>query len=222
MKGASLNARTLRIVLLALLVLFIAGGAGGFYYIQGLLRNDAQEISQLNTEADASEQRIAALEEVKKYLEDHKIEQDKAIKVVSESKQYRYQDEIIDAISTIARKSDIEVLNYTFNETEDAPAASTPQPSTPPAEGASGGESTTPTPGATTPTAGALKSKTVTVTVESPVKYRDFMSFIRRIEQNSTKMQIANVSIGRATGEDGSEQSDSVTTNAFEIEVYVK
>lgn len=225
MKSVSLNARMLRIILVVSLLLLAGCGIAGFYYMQTILRKDAMEISALNTEAAASEGKITALINIQKYLEEHKDDQLKAAEIVAESKQYKYQNEIIDAVSAIASKSGVTVSSYTFNEAPTGaggaatpPAAQpTPAPTTPttPDAAAAGGA------GAATPAA-TLNSKTVTVAIKNPVDYKSLMSFIRRIEQNNTKMQIANVSISRATSEGGEDISSSVTTNAFEIEVYVK
>ena len=54
------------------------------------------------------------------------------------------------------------------------------------------------------------------MSLQTPVNYRNFLNFLNYIEQNLTKMQIANVNLSRG------ETSSTVNTNALEIEVYVR
>ncbi len=221
MKNTQLTARSLRIALGLSLVLLMGVIGGGFYFIQAKLRVYAVETSKLNTEASSSQQKIVSLQNLRKSLDNLQPEQELAKRIVAESKQYQYQNEIINDISEIAAASGVTITSYVFSDTASAAgsgAAATPAPApntaTPPATAASGA------PGAATPTPAAtaqLNSKTVTVAFKSPLNYVDFLNFVHRIEQNPTKMQIANInSLSRG------DSSDSVTTESFQIEVYVR
>ena len=199
MKKLTLTAGLLRIILLASLVLLILCAALGFYYTQGLLRQFAVDTSHLNAKAAMSEQNLGALQSIEEYLANHTNERKRAAGVVAESKAYRYQNEIIADIRAFARDSDVTITEYTFNEDSTAGAA--------PAKAAPA-----------KPTVSGLKSKTVSIGVKSPVRYTNLLNFIHRIEQNTTKMQIASVSLSRAD----KSASTHVATNAFIVEVYTR
>ena len=203
MKKLTLTAGLLRIILLASLVLLILCAALGFYYTQGLLRQFAVDASHLNAKAAMSEQNLGALQSIEEYLANHTKERKRAAGVVAESKAYRYQNEIIADIRAFARDSDVTITEYTFNEDSTAGAAP-----------ANGNAKAAPA----KPTVSGLKSKTVSIGVKSPVRYTNLLNFIHRIEQNTTKMQIASVSLSRAD----KSASTHVATNAFIVEVYTR
>jgi len=218
MKSAKMNAQLFRIVLVLCLIALIGLGSAGFYFVQNLLRTKSQEISKLNSEASASEEKLSALSKMKVYLDEHKSSQDKAEHIVAESKKYKYQNDIIDSLSKIAAESGINIVSYTFVEgASAAPTAGTtpaPGPATSPTSPAGNADSATPV--------STLKSKSVTAAIKSPVPYKNLITFIRKIEGNSKKMQISNVSISRSAADSKQANSQAVSSDSFLIEVYVR
>lgn len=214
-KNKALTAGKLRYILMASLVLLFIIGGGGFYFAQNLLKGYAKETSTLNSQASVSDQNLEALRNIQAYLAAHEQDQELARRVVADSKEYRYQNEIVADISKFAGQSGISITAYNF--TSDTSTGTTGGGSTgtttPPATGGT----TTP---ATPATGGvsSLKSTKVNVTIKSPVNYAKLLDFISRIEQNITKMQIAGISLTRSD-EGGKSQ---VSSESFDIEVYIR
>lgn len=210
-KSRALTASKLRYMLITVLVLLFAGGASGFYFVQHLLRGYAKETSTLNSQASISDQNLQALQNIQNYLAAHQEDQDLAQKVVADSKEYRYQNEIVSDISKFANQSGINITAYNFSSDSSTDAASGS------ATSPSATNETSPT---TSPANGvsSLKSTKVNVTIKSPVNYNNLLDFISRIEQNITKMQIAGISLTRSD-EDG---KSKVSSESFDIEVYVR
>ncbi len=194
-----LNARLFRVILAAILLLVIGLGAAGFIYANKVLKESAQQTQTLNSEAAASDENIAALEKLKKYLDSHTTEVDRVSQVVADSKQYRYQDEVIKDLTSYASESGIVVnsFNFTSLQTTSSTAPATVAAPAPPS--------------GVTPTV-------ITVTVNNPVDYNSILRFIRRIEQNVTKMQIANIDFSRSYVNGKSQLS----VNSLNIEVYLR
>jgi len=187
------------------------GGSGvGFYFMQKQLRTFANETSQLNSQVAASEQNLNNLKKLKQYLASHQDDENLAKKVVTDTK--NYQDDVLDEISEFASESGVTVLSYTFESSTSGAASSSSTPSS---------STTTPAPTTSTPAAGSgvsgLKENTFTVAIDSPVNYHDLLEFISRIEQNVTRMQITSVSLTK-----DSSSNSKVTTDSFEIGVYVR
>lgn len=210
--SASLSARSFRYVLLVGFFLLVVLIGVSFYFVATILQGYASETRKLNTEAAISDKNLAALRNIKDYLAAHQAEINRASSVVGSSKQYVYQNQIIDDINAFARSSGVTITSIDFSTTQAGNNTTTPSASTSP--------STTPTPPTASPGAvngsSKLKSTQASVTIKSPVAYTSLLNFIHRIEQNTTKMQIASVSLSKA------EHASDVTTQAFQIEVYIK
>ncbi len=212
MKKTQLTAKTLQYALILALMVMFCGSAVVFYFVQKQLHTYAQETSQLNSQVLASEQNLNSLKKLQQYLKNHEDDIKLAKKVVGDSQ--NYQNDVLDEISSFAAKSGVTVLSYTFKNSSTgttgsgsggAPAPSGTPQQTPPSSSATGGGIS------------GLKENTFTVTVKSPVSYRKLLEFISRIEQNVTRMQITSVSLVK-----DSSNSSSVSTESFEIGVYVR
>lgn len=120
----------------------------------------------------------------------------------------KYQDQIILDITAIAAQSGISVQQISFST--DAAPTTTPGPV--------GGT------GATTPVTVGLPAgivqKTASITLANPIRYDNWLLFIRRIEANSMNMQIARISASN-TGQSSGGYS-LINSDAFTIGVYVR
>lgn len=200
MKRAALTARSLRIILAIAIVLILAVSVAGFYFAQKELRSYSATISQLNADAKSGDNNITAYRNLSIELQKNQASAEKAKSIVAQSKEYKYQDQIVQDLSAIAAKSKVTILSYSFGATT-----------------AASGAATAPAPTTTTPTAPAsgLNTKSVSVTINSPLEYTSLMAFIREIESNPLKMQIGSVSLTKGTG-------TTVASQGFTIEVYVQ
>lgn len=205
MKSGSLNARSLRLILILVMILIVIATIAGFYFSQQQILKYANDVSQSNSDAAAGGQNLATLRNLDTQLDQKAGTIEKAKKIVAESKDYVYQDQIIKDIADIGNETGVDITGFSFTP-QTAGASAAPTGTSAPSVNE---------PAASTVAGSTLKSQTVTVTIDSPLSYNNLMKFIKRIEQNSFKMQIANVSI---TGAEDSE----VSSEAFSIEVYVR
>lgn len=203
MKLTSMTARKLRVLLLLVMLVVGVAAIGGFYFMQKQLRNYASDISQLKADADSGGQNLATLRRLSTELDEREGTIRKTKDIVAESKEYVYQDKIIEDLTEIGKSTGVTITGFTFSAA--AAAATTTAPT-----GTSAPQTQAPA-----STGSTLKSQTVTVSIANPVNYNTLMNFIKKIELNSFKMQIASVSITKGEG-------SQVTSESFIIEVYVR
>lgn len=193
------DAVRLRLVLIVVLCLQIAGAIGIGALGIGTLNKRAGDVQQVVYDASNSDEKLQRVQELMRLLESNKESVERAKQVVAESKSYQYQDVIIRDLQAIAKRANIEITNFNFAAGGAATAAG--KTATP----------TTPTPG------GGLQSTTVNITLKTPLNYRNFLNFVHYIEQNLTKMQISKIGLVGVTDSPNSVESETLT-----IEVYVR
>jgi hypothetical protein len=157
----------------------------------------------------ASQSSLEHLVTTKKFLAENKSAVERANQLVSESKSYVYQDQIIADINKYASEAGLAVTNISFADTKTAKVGSSSSTSS----------STTATT-AKTSTASApagVKSMTATVSLKNPVNYDAMLNFIHLVEQSLFRMQISQISLSQSQGDQGGLTSDILT-----IEVYVR
>lgn len=198
-----ITATNLRLILSGAIFLIAAASIGGFVMLTGSLKDYAAEVSKKNGEAQASDTNIQSLQKTKAELEKYKDTATRAQSIVSESASYQYQDQITRDLNNYAAQAGIAITGFTFDAT-----ATTAAPATP-------GAGATPAPAAAAPA--GVNSKTVTIQLESSVSYKSLLTFMNMIEQNLTKMQIAKVTLAKASDND-----ENVAGQTLAIEVYVK
>jgi hypothetical protein len=195
----------------AIVGIFIAALMLGYKVISNF-SNDAKQVS---VQADASNSSFNNLVQTKKLLENNKDVVERASQIVSESKSYVYQDQIISDLNQYANSTGVVITNITFGDTQTtASAAPTAAPAA--AAGAPTAGAAVTQPGAPT----GVKSKTATVTIKNPVGYTNMLNFLHLIEQSLFKMKISQVSLSRPSGSDAS--GDTVNSDALTIEVYIR
>lgn len=204
-----MTATTLRIILSVAIFLIAGASVGGFALLTGSLKEYAAEVSKTNGEARASETNIQTLQRTQAELDKYKETAKRTQSIVAESASYQYQDQITRDLNGYAEQAGLSITGFTFDTASTGSA--TPATGSTPAAG--GGAS------AAKPQAApsGVKSKTVTIQLESSVSYRSLLTFMNMIEQNLTKMQIAKVTLTKA-----SDNSQNVTGQTLAIEVYVK
>ncbi len=200
------NATRLRIVLVTLLCLLVAGTVGGGILGVNYLNSRAAEVQQVVFTASNSDEKLQRIQDLAKILDSNQEAVARAKQVVAESKSYQYQDVIIRDLHAMARRAGVEITNFNFSASGSATA--------PKSNGTS-----TPAPAKPTPSTGGLQSTTVDITLKTPVDYRKFLSFIHYLEQNLTKMQISKVGLAKANDPDN---PDSVESEVLTIEVYIR
>jgi hypothetical protein len=163
----------------------------------------------VSAQAQASNSSVQNLVNVKKQLESDADVIQRASLIVSESKSYLYQDQIIQDINRFAGNAGITITNITFSDAGTAGATASAAPS------ATQGAATQPT----TSTPAGVKTTTATVTVKNPVDYNKMLVFIHSIEESLFKMRISQVTLSKPTD---AKSPNDVTSDVFTIEVYLR
>ncbi len=195
-----LSATRLRTALIAALILLGVGGIGIFMFGYGLLGTVAQGSSDANQKVNETSKNLENIIQIQRDLSTNKIAIQRASLIAAESRNYNYQNQIIQDLSTYASKSGIIISDFNFMNGKTSGGAIQGN-----AVGASGG---------------SLKSIMVAVSIKSPVEYNKLLDFVYLIEKSLTKMRISTIGLSRST--DGNSPPGSVSCDVFNIEVYVR
>lgn len=203
-----LTAKSLRIILSIAITLVLAAVVGGFFFAHQSLTGYATAISQLSADAQTGDQSIATLNQVKTRLDAEQATIQAARSVVGDNA--TFADTLFSDITRIAAASGVKITNFEFTNTA-ATGTTTPSAAAP---ATTPSAATTPNTATTSAPAGVTQ-KSVSITVESPVNYDRLMDFIRRIESNGLKLQIASVGLTE-------DNKGMVQTQPFTIGAYVR
>lgn len=210
-KKSTMTATKFRTLLCIGLAVTTALTGGIFYLGRGQLDTLATDVSHAVADANASQNNIELLKKTEQELEANRDVFARTGKVVADSKQYNYQNVIVNDLNTYAQRYGMSITNIDFSSGATGGGSATPTtPTTPTSPDASTG---------TTPSAPASTVKTVTVnvTLENPVDYDNLLRFVRAIERNLTKMQVASFNVTKSA-----EKPNDVSTNSLSIELHVK
>lgn len=206
MKKSTMTATKLRILLSVGLAVSIILTGGLFYLGRGQLDALATDVGQAVADANASQNNIEALKQTEQELEANRDVVARVDKVVADSKQYNYQNSIVTDLNAYAQRYGLAITNIDFSSTSTS-ATSAPTPASPGVEGEA----------APAASASSVKTVTVNVTLENPVDYDNLLRFLRAIERNLTKMQVANFGVTKST-----DNPKEVSANSLSIELHVK
>ena len=202
MKTTTLTPTRLRLILISVLVLLFAAGGVIFMYGYQNITAFSATAQVVAAQAQASNSSLQTLITTKRELEKDASAVSRASQLVSESKSYVYQDQIISDINKYANEAGVGITNITFTDTKTT-AVTSP---------------TTSANAASAPT--GIKSETASVTLANPVDYYKMLNFIHFIEQSLFKMQISQIGLSRSGSNDGG--SNTITSDVLTIEVYIR
>lgn len=194
----NLNAVLLSRLLMGLIALLVVLAGVGYYYGSEFLRQTVIQTSHIKTDASLSESNIAKLKKLETELEDKKEVVARTTQIISESSEYQYQDQIVRDINAYASRAGVKVIGYDFGDGGkkiQRPTANKKQPIV--------------IKGVTTLNA--------TLTLATPIKYDNFLKFLKAIEQNLTKMQVTGVNMSPDT-----QDSNSISNPSVGLQIYVK
>ncbi len=216
---SKLSPSKLRLMLIGLMLLIVVVCAIGFWFFREQLTVYADQVRADSAAAEASTDDIAQLQKLKEQLENDQVAVARAKKIVADSKFYAYQVDIIHDLTTYANEAGISIVGFTFNN-ENVSSSSSGSSSTPESTPESAPTSA-PDPGSASsgeaPAIAGLKTTSVSIAIQSPVQYKAYMTFLRSIELNLTKMEIAGVSLSK-----GTDDPNTVTVSPLSIEVYTR
>ena len=196
---------TMRIVFALSLVLILVGMGVVVYFGYTMLQGTAEEVSKVQTEAKAVDAKVQNLARLEKEMEKYKDSVAKAQQLVAETRQYQYQNQIINDLTTYASQSGVGIAGFTFASGSAGAKSSSGSSSTSGASGSTGAS-----------TGAGPKSIKVSVRLNEKTDYMALLRFMHLIEQNLTRMQIASVSMSKAEG------AGQVNTQTLDVEVYVR
>lgn len=187
LKKMHLTSAAVSWLLISALILLVIGTSVGSWFMQSMLVAQVIETDHVKIDAELSQTELQRSQTLQAYLETNRTAIEKANAIVSETKTYQYQNQIVNDIESYANKAGIVVLGYSF-----------PQ-----------GTTTT----KTDPT--GLKSVSATLTLQTPVNYTSYLKFLKYIEQNVTKMQITNLSLAPDPNDSQNIKDTAITLKVY-------
>lgn len=178
-----MTAITLNRILIGVIAFMIAATIAGFYFATQFLAATALQTDHLRTDNAMSEENRLRLQQLRNELNKKSTSVERARLLVGSLEGYDYQNRVVEDLTTYAKLagSDVRVTNFTFTD----PAKKV--------QSAAQKKQAVTIPGVTVLDA--------TVTLNSPVSYRNFMRFLAAIEQNLTKMQVTGINITPDNGD---------------------
>lgn len=193
-----LNASIARIVLSLLLLIILSAMVGLVIFAYSFLSKTSEEVGKMQTEAIAVDAKIQNLLASKSQLDRNSDTVKKAKNIVSESKLYQYQNQIIKDLNTYADRAGIPIKAFSF---QNEPTTSTK----------------TATSSKRTPASPAgVKSTFVSIQLGDHIDYTKFLHFLSLIEKNVTRMQLLGVSISRGAN------NHEISIQSLEVKVYTR
>ena len=193
-----LNASIARIVLSLLLLIILSAMVGLVIFAYSFLSKTSEEVGRMQTEATAVDAKIQSLLASKSQLDRNSDTVKKAKNIVSESKLYQYQNQIIQDLNTYADRADIPIKSFSF---QNEPTAS--------AKTAASSKQTSASPA-------GVKSIFVSIQLGDHIDYTKFLHFLSLIEKNVTRMQLSGVSISRGAN------NHEISIQSLEVKVYTR
>ena len=209
MKNKRLTPVNLRIILAILLILIFAGAIGIFMFGYSQIKTHIASAQEVAVKAQASQSSLENLRATKKILEENKSTVSRADHLVSESKSYVYQDQIINDINRHASEAGLSISNITFTDTKTTQVGKSSSSSTQ-TQAKTANKGTAPT---------GVKSMTATVSLKNPVNYDAMLNFVHLLEDSLFRVQVSQIGLSRNTDAD---KAGTVSSDILTIEVYVR
>lgn len=193
-----LNASIARIVLSLLLLIILSAMVGLVIFAYSFLSKTSEEVGKMQTEAIAVDAKIQSLLASKSQLDRNSDTVKKAKNIVSESKLYQYQNQIIQDLNTYADRAGIPIKAFSFQNKPTTSAKTATSSKRTPASPA------------------GVKSTFVSIQLGDHIDYTKFLHFLSLIEKNVTRMQLLGVSISRGAN------NHEISIQSLEVKVYTR
>jgi hypothetical protein len=193
-----LNASIARIILSLLLLIILSAMVGLVIFAYSFLSKTSEEVGKMQTEAIAVDAKIQSLLASKSQLDRNSDTVKKAKNIVSESKLYQYQNQIIKDLNTYADRAGIPIKAFSFQNEPTTSAKTTKSSKRTPANPA------------------GVKSTFVSIQLGDHIDYTKFLHFLSLIEKNVTRMQLLGVSISRGAN------NHEISIQSLEVKVYTR
>lgn len=187
-----MNSVKVQKILIAIVILLIGGAGASYYFASKFLNDHVTTTDHLKIDAKIGDQRIAQLNTLEGELARQAPNIERTQQIVAQSTQYRYQDQVVSDVHAFAAEAGVKIVGFNFEESATA-------------QGTSGASSIT-----------GARAVNTTVTLETPVKYENFLRFLMAIERNLTKMQISSINMTPAPSSPG-----QITSTGIVLQVYI-
>lgn len=201
-----LSASTLRIILIIVLLLILAGGIAGFLFARSILVAQAVEVAKIGAQASTSQNKVENLQKALTELDANTAVENKVQDMVATGLKYTYQDQIVSALKTLGASAGVKVTNISFIDVKTIGGTATP---------AAGSSPAAPS------VAPDIKLTQASVTVATPLRYDDLLKFIHSIEQNTMTMKVSKLSISKS-GDTKANNQMLVNCDVLTIGVYTR
>ena len=198
LKQRALTPSIARAILAGALLLTIATGIGVFVFGQQQLSAVAEETRKSTTDAESSSNELQALTTLKNRLKEQDKDVERAAKIVSITKNYSYQDQVVQDLVNYANASGVVIKSIDFSANNSSAASKSTNAAT------------------ITKAPTGTKSISATVTLNTPVAYDSLRDFIYRIEKNLFQMQISNLMLS------SNKDTGGIVVDALTVTAYVR
>ena len=198
LKQRALTPSIARAILAGALLLTITTGIGVFVFGQQQLSAVAEETRKSTTDAESSSNELQALTTLKNRLKEQDKDVERAAKIVSITKNYSYQDQVVQDLVNYANASGVVIKSIDFSANNSSAASKSTNAAT------------------ITKAPTGTKSISATVTLNTPVAYDSLRDFIYRIEKNLFQMQISNLTLS------SNKDTGGIVVDALTVTAYVR
>lgn len=198
LKQRALTPSIARAILAGTLLLTIATGIGVFVFGQQQLSAVAEETRKSTTDAESSSNELQTLTTLKNRLKEQDKDVERAAKIVSITKNYSYQDQVVQDLVNYANASGVVIKSIDFSANNSSAASKSTNAAT------------------ITKAPTGTKSISATVTLNTPVVYDSLRDFIYRIEKNLFQMQISNLTLS------SNKDTGGIVVDALTVTAYVR
>lgn len=178
----------------AALVTLAIATAFGIYFGQSKLSDYALSANHAKIDTEVNEQNILNTRKLEIAMKAQRDNIARAAAVVADSKYYKYQDQMVNDLNQYATQAGITILSFDFTQ------------------------ATASKPGSASSTAGSgLKTVKTNLSLKSPLLYKNYYKFLRLIENNLTKMQVAEITLSNSL-----QNPEMVVAPNITVEIYVQ
>lgn len=189
MKKTKLKATSLRSMMIAAIIITIGLAAGGFYFAQDWLNTFAISVGQTIAQSTNGSNTSQGIQNLKEEMAQKQVVAGKASSITISSQDY--QSQAISDLNKYAANTGISITDYNVA----APATAE----------------------STLPAINGVRINYITITLGSPIPMTSLIQFLKSIETNLPKMQLAGIKVNQVQG-----SSNNVSVDPLTIEVYTK
>lgn len=220
MKNKGMSASVVEKILILVVVVIFCATVAVYHFLSSFAKSQAVAANHSMITAQSSQKDIESLQKSYEWIQKNPDVVEKTGQVVADASEYKYQNQVIKDIESFAQQVGLNITRYTFSESAAGETATGSGSSSAPAPSESSGSGAAAT---TAPAAGAAASgppaglveTAIDIGFEEEVPYTKALQFIKKIEQNVTRMQITSLSLAPV------EDDPSKVTLTMTISVFI-